>query len=115
MTQFNKADFNYHGGYLMYTGPYANKPVYENKPGVHPSRVGTGIDLFIARFKYRGTPISMATFRKELINSFTVEQYVEACKTESPLTVLMENNQNWYNNIMSAWKTKNNIGEAAHV
>ena len=78
------------------------------------SRVGTGIDLFIARFKYAGSPITKAKFLKELVNSFTVEQYVEACKTESPLTVLMENNQNWYNNIMSAWKTKNKIGEA-HV
>jgi len=114
MTHFNKADFSYHGGYLMYRGAYEGQPVYEAGKNVHPSNVGRGIDLFIARFKYAGSPITKAKFLKELVNSFTVEQYVEACKTESPLTVLMENNQNWYNNIMSAWKTKNNIGEA-HV
>ena len=43
MTQFNKADFSYHGGYLMYTGDYEGRPVYEAGKNVHPSNVGRGI------------------------------------------------------------------------
>ena len=31
MTQFNKADFNFHGGYLKYTGNYEGRPVYEQR------------------------------------------------------------------------------------
>jgi len=107
MTQFNKADFSYHGGYLMYTGDYAGRPVYEDKPGTHPSRVGTGRDLFIARFKYSSSAITKAQFQKELINSFTVEQYVEACNNGSaPLEVLRDNNLNWYNNLMDKFMSK---------
>jgi hypothetical protein len=92
MTQFNKTDFNYHGGYLMYTGSYEGQPVYEDSPNVHPSNVGRGIDLFIARFKYKGSPVKMGAFKKFLINNFTVEEYAEARKADSfdssPLRIL---------------------------
>ena len=52
MTQFDKSKFNYHGGYLMYRGDYEDRPVYPDGPNVHPTMVGRGVDLFIARFKY---------------------------------------------------------------
>lgn len=77
MTQFNKSDFNYHGGCLMYTGDYEGRPVYPNSERVHPSNVGRGIDLFIARFKYRSSPLTPRKFKKFLVENFTVEEYVE--------------------------------------
>ena len=55
MTQFDKSKFNYHGGYLMYRGDYEGRPVYPDGPNVHPTMVGRGVDLFIARFKHRGS------------------------------------------------------------
>lgn len=92
MTKFAKSDFSYHGGYLMYTGNYEGRPVYENSEKVHPSNVGRGIDLFIARFKYRGSPVKMGAFKKFLIDNFTVEEYVEARSRDdfdsSPLRIL---------------------------
>lgn len=92
MTKFNKSDFSYHGGYLMYTGEYEGRPVYEAGKRVHPSNVGRGIDLFIARFKYRGSPVKMGAFKKFLINNFSVEEYAAARKVEgidgAPLRIL---------------------------
>ena len=92
MTKFNKSDFSYHGGYLMYTGEYEGRPVYEASERVHPSNVGRGIDLFIARFKYRGSPVKMGAFKKFLISNFTVEEYAAARKVEgidgAPLRIL---------------------------
>lgn len=100
MTQFNKADFDYNGGYLVYRGDYEGRPVYPNKEGVHPSNVGRGIDLFVARFKYSKAPITKAKFLKELIKNFTVEEYVEARSREgikgSPLEILKNKNPEWY-------------------
>lgn len=76
----------------MYQGDYEGRPVYPNKEGVHPSNVGRGIDLFIARFKYSGSPIKMGAFKKFLIKNFTVEEYVAARNSEgldsSPLRIL---------------------------
>ena len=66
MTAFTNENLDYHGGYLMFRGAYEGQPVYENKPNIHPTRVGKGIELFIARFKYSGTPITKAKFVKEL-------------------------------------------------
>jgi|TARA_R110000796_G_scaffold121266_2_gene235438 hypothetical protein len=109
MTKFNKEDFSYHGGYLMYKGSYANKPVYADKPGVHPTRVGTGIDLFIARFKYKGTPLTMSQFRKELIKNHTVESYAELMKTGTPVGILSAANPVWYEKIMSDFNIKYGI------
>lgn len=48
---WNKENFNYHGGYLTYEGK------------------------FIARFKYRGMPITMGMFKSFLIKNFTPEEY----------------------------------------
>ena len=108
MTQFDKSKFNFHGGYLMYTGDYEGRPVYKAGKNVHPSNVGRGINLFIARFKYAGTPITKAKFMKELVNNFTVEEYVEARNGHefSPVTVLDNNNPGWSASIVDAWKMK---------
>jgi len=114
MTQFNKSDFNYHGGYLMYKGDYEGRPVYKDSPHVHPSNVGRGIDLFVARFKYSGSPITKAKFLKELIKNFTVEEYVEARSQEglasSPLEILKNKNPEWYENIMSKFRSQSRPG-----
>ena len=108
MTQFNKADFNYHGGYLTYTGTYEGQPVYKAGKNVHPTRVGKGIDLFIARFKYSGTPITKAKFMKELISNFTVEEYVAARNGNeiTPVRALDNNNPGWSEKIVEAWKAR---------
>ena len=86
MTQFDKSKFNYHGGYLMYRGDYEGRPVYPDGPNVHPTMVGRGVDLFIARFKHRGAPITKwAQFMKELCESFTVEELC-GCTTGNSLS-----------------------------
>jgi hypothetical protein len=96
MTKFNKADFIYHGGYLTYTGNYNGRPVYEDNPGVHSTRVGKGIDLFIARFKHKG-PITKAKFLAELIKNHTVEEYANASLFGmTPVGILREHNPAWY-------------------
>ena len=109
MTQFNKADFNFHGGYLKYTGNYEGRPVYEDKPNVHPTRVGKGIDLFIARFKHGG-PFTKAKFLTQLINNFTVEEYVaERAKdgiNNAPLQILKNSDEEWYNKTMFNYQVK---------
>lgn len=55
MTAFNKANFEYHGGYLHY-------------------RTELGQRVFVARFKHRG-PVTKAKFLKVLIKYYTVEEY----------------------------------------
>jgi hypothetical protein len=82
MTQFSKADFDYHGGYLTYKG------------------------AFIARFKYRG-PITKAKFLKELIKNHTVESYTNAYSFGyAPLAILKDKNPLWYENTIDEWKAK---------
>ena len=110
MTKFDKSKFSYHGGYLMYQGDYEGRPVYEAGKNVHPSNVGRGIDLFIARFKYSGTPFTKAKFLAQLIKNFTVEEYVaERAKDgldSSPLQILKNKNEDWYYKVMFAFKAK---------
>ena len=117
MTTFNKADFSYHGGYLMYKGAYEGQPVYEAGKNVHPSNVGRWIDLFIARFKYAGTPVTKAKFMKELVNNFTVEEYVEARNGHkvAPTTVLDNNNPGWSDRIVNAWREKRGIKRSTFI
>lgn len=55
MTKFEKANFEYHGGYLHY-----NTDAGERK--------------FVARFKHRG-PVTKAKFQATLIKHYTVEDY----------------------------------------
>ena len=113
MTKFNRDDFTYHGGYLEYKGPYEGKPTYDEVYGaeqIHPSRIGQPFPLFIARFKYKGSPITKAKFLTELIKSFTVEEYAEArskdCLESAPLNILKNKNPTWYENIMLKFEMK---------
>jgi hypothetical protein len=66
-------------------------------------------ELFIARFKYKG-PFTKAKFLKELIKSFTVEEYVEARSKEgiegAPLEILKNKNPEWADKIMFQWLKK---------
>ena len=108
-TLFTKENLSYHGGYLMFTGSYEGQPVYPDAPNVHPSRIGTGISLFIARFKYSG-PITKAIFQKELLNSFTVESYAaKIAEGLAPVEILRDNNKGWYDNVMAKYKAKMGI------
>ena len=116
MTQFNKSDFTYHGGYLHYTGDDEGRPVWPsvtpNGVNVHPTRIGKPKDLFIARFKYGG-PFTKAKFMKELMNSFTVEEYVAERNKDgldsSPLQILRNKNESWYYKVIFAWKDKKTV------
>lgn len=111
MTKFNKEDFNFHGGYLTYTGEYYGRPVYEDGPNVHPTRVGKGKDLFVARFKYSGSPITKTKFLKELIKNHTVEDYANASLFGmAPLAILKDKNPVWYETIMTKWRTGSRPG-----
>ena len=84
MTQFIKSDFGYFGGYLTY-----------------------GTDRkFVARFKYSGGPFTKAKFLKELIANHTVEDYFSALETKAPLAILRDENPNWWDRVMEAWKNK---------
>lgn len=110
MTHFNKNLFSFHGGYLTYTGDYEGRPVYAEGKNIHPSNVGRGINLFIARFKHSGTPITKAKFVKELVNNFTVEEYVAARNGPDgnipPVRVLDDKNPGWSESIVNAWMEK---------
>jgi hypothetical protein len=115
--KFIESGFMFHGGYLMYRGDYEGRPVYAEGKNVHPSNVGRGIDLFIARFKYAGTPITKAKFMKELVNNFTVEEYVTARNGHkvAPTTVLDNNNPGWSDRIVNAWREKRGIGRSTFI
>ena len=107
MTTFTKENFEFHGGYLMYTGDYADRPVYEAGTNVHPTRVGTGKNLFIARFKYARSPFTKAQFVKELIKNHTVEDYAAAILFGgTPLGILQKKNPTWYENILEKFRAK---------
>lgn len=114
MTKFNRKDFNYHGGYLTYTGDYEGRPVYEAGKNVHPTNVGKGKNLFIARFKYSG-PFTKAKFLTQLINNFTVEDYAARILFGgTPLQILKNNNEDWYYKVMFDFKEKQSRKSSYH-
>ena len=79
-TKFTKENLSYDGMYLMFGA----------------SR------KFVARFKYRGAPFTMAKFRKELISNHTPASYFKALDNgKTPLGILKEANPTWYNQILS--------------
>lgn len=86
---FLKGLFRKSGVYLYYDNS-ANKP-WE----------------FIARFKYSG-PVTMAKFKKELMASHTVEDYLHKLNVEkkAPLEILKEKNPTWYRQTLEKWKEK---------
>lgn len=103
MTKFDRTKFTYHGGYLNYVGDYIGAEFYEEGPNVHPSRVGTQIPLFIARFKHRG-PVTKAKFLTQLIKRFSVEHYAGLLKEMPPVTILKGDDPAWYDKIMRKLK-----------
>ena len=57
---------------------------------------------FVARFKYRSLPITMAKFRNELIANHTPAEYFKAHDAgKTPLEILKEANPAWYSKIMN--------------
>jgi len=100
MTQFNRSLFEYHGGYLTYKGDYEGRPTYQMP--CHPTRLGTGKDLFIARFKYRG-PFTKAKVMKKVMELFTVEEYATRMMEQNttPLGLLEEADPIWYADVMA--------------
>ncbi len=87
-TPFKKEDFSYHGGYLMYEGDAGSKTVlYPDKPGVHPTRVGTPKSVFVARFKYGSKP--WKSYVNALVKNSTVEEMIIAYENgETPVEYL---------------------------
>lgn len=86
MTAFNRDDFEYSGGYLMYTGDCGLFTKYYEEP-CHPTRLGNPKPEFIARFKYCGK--DKARFLTFLIKNFTVEGYLAAREAGySPVEIL---------------------------
>jgi len=87
-TKFNRDDFEYSGGYLMYEGDCGDfAQYYDNSESTHPTRRGTQRSRFIARFKYSGR--DKARFLSFLIKNFSVEQYFAAYDAKhSPATIL---------------------------
>lgn len=62
---------------------------------------------FLARFKYNG-PVTMAQFKRELLASWTVEDYLYQLNVErkAPLEILRNKNPQWYDKIKQAWLAK---------
>ena len=111
MTNFDKNLFSYDSGYLFYNGSYEGQPTYGEVYGAekcHPSRLNKPVPLFIARFKYSGSPITKAKFVKQLCKAFTVEECAEAVKHDAPVLVLKANDPRWYSSIMDAALKKAN-------
>jgi hypothetical protein len=83
MTKFNKAQFTYYSGYLMYG------------------------DQFVARFKHRG-PVTKAVFLKQLLKNHTVEEYFHKHQVQgiAPLTILEQADRKWYETTLAKWKAK---------
>ena len=87
MTKFDKEKFNWDGMYLMYEGEYAGQPTMDEvHPNCHPTWVGVGKPLFIARFKYGSKP--WRSWRNFLCKNSTVEQYVKLVDESSPLDAM---------------------------
>jgi hypothetical protein len=69
-------------------------------------------DRFIARFKYKGAPITMSAFIKELINNHTMEEYFgileheDYSKRRAPLQILRDKNPEWYARLKGKEKQK---------
>jgi len=81
MTKFNRDDFNYGGGYLMYSGDAGSANEYYGDDA-HPTRVGKRKELFVARFKYCAR--DKAGFLSFLIKNFTPEEYFTLMNTPNP-------------------------------
>lgn len=81
MSKFNRDDFSYHGGYLMFSGDAGKYNEYYGDDA-HPTRVGSRKELFVARFKYSSA--DKGRFLTFLINNFTVEEFFAAASAPNP-------------------------------
>jgi hypothetical protein len=60
---------------------------------------------FVARFKYRRAPVTMAKFRKELIANHTPAEYFKAHDAgKTPLEILKEANPAWHEAIIAPFR-----------
>lgn len=83
MNKFNKDDFSYSGGYLMFHGDAGTEnQYYGHEENIHPTRRGTRKELFVARFKYSSA--DKGRFLTFLIKNFTPEQFFKAVNTPNP-------------------------------
>lgn len=88
MTKFDKESFSYSGGFLMY-GQYPERP------------------KFVARFKYRGTPITKGMFLTQLLKNHTVEEYFTKMESgKAPLEILRDADPAWYDAKIAKFKAK---------
>lgn len=81
-TNFHKELFNYHGGYLTYTGKHSLSKNYEEVykiENLHPSNVGHHMDTFIARFKYGQRP--WKKWVNFICKNFTCEEWVSLAES----------------------------------
>lgn len=81
MSKFNREDFSYHGGYLMYEGDAGRFNEYYGDDA-HPTRVGSRKSLFVARFKYSSA--DKGRFLTFLIKNFSVEEFFAAVNAPNP-------------------------------
>ncbi len=82
MTSFDKELFNYHGGYLTYTGKHTLSKNFEevyNVERLHPDNVGRHVDTFIARFKYNQRP--WKKWVNFICKNFTCEEWVNLAES----------------------------------
>ena len=85
-TDWNKDNFNFHGGYLGY--------------------MLNGHNEFIARFKYSGMLVTMGMFKKMLVKHYTPEEYLARLNAkherwqdrEAPLQILQNDGHITYGN-----------------
>jgi len=90
-TPFQKELFNYHGGYLTYTGKHSLSKNFEEVYGLenlHPSNVGRHVDTFIARFKYNQRP--WKKWVNFICKNFTCEEWVSLAQTGMCPTDIIE-------------------------
>ena len=91
MTSFDKELFNYHGGYLTYTGKHTLSKNFEevyNVERLHPDNVGRHVDTFIARFKYNQRP--WKKWVNFICKNFTCEEWVRLAETGMCPTEIIE-------------------------
>lgn len=82
-----------------------------------PSHVFANDTLIVARFKYRGTPITKAKFQKELIASkiSPLEYKAKRDSGMTPHAILDENNPGWSKRVCDAWFAKQNAKQTARL
>lgn len=64
--------------------------------------------IFIARFKYSGSPVKASHFKTALIKNFTPTEWVELMKQHqgNPTEVVETKLPNWSKNICEKWKAR---------